>query len=450
MNEALPLLLVSYAGAVAINTLIAAILWFRNRDTLHWWFLATWVATLVTFICQGVFQQFGTLGLTIGMIPSFLITVSLVFLILQTSEIVDVKVPWKSFSLLYFLSVVVSIYFALNDYSFTQSTFPFIFIGAMPMFWLFTVVLKKGLFNNLSLAAKGLLLSAFAYQIHFLDFPFLRDKPAFAAPGFMLALLIIFSLSIFAIFAVLQSALDKQYRVATELDTLNRELERRVKERSDELKQNFAKLQEIQKKKILQDERERVIMDMHDGVGGQLVATLAMIDLDTTSRNDIKRAVGDTLEEVRFIINAADTDGGDISIMLGEFRQRLEKTLAGTGTKLHWQVEDVPTIPHIGQHNVLHLLRILQEAFSNAIKYASAKNITVAASEKQNKVLIEITDDGEGMHLQPNSKGKGFSNMRRRAQRLSAHLDILDNHPGVTVRLAFDLSGPITTPVSVQ
>lgn len=442
MNQALPLLLFTYAGAVAINTLIAAVLWFRNRDTLHWWFFATWIATLLTFICQGALQQYGTVGLTIGMMPSFLITISLVFLILKTSEIIDVKVPWISLSLMYFLSVAVSIYFALNDYSFTQSALPFILIGTMPMFWLLTVVLRSGQFSDLSMAVKGLLLSAVAYQIHLLDFPFLRDNPAFAASGFMVAILIVFSLSNFAIFAVLQSALDKQHRVASELDCLNGELERRVKERSDELKQSFAKLQEMQKKKILQDERERVIMDMHDGVGGQLVATLAMLDSENTSRNDIKNAVGDALNEVRVIVNAADTEDGDIGMMLGEFRHRLEKTLAGSQTKLHWQVVDVPIIPHVGQHNILHLLRILQEAFSNAIKYARADNITVSTGEKQDNVFIEITDDGDGIHLQTKSKGKGLNNMRRRAERLSAHLDILDNDPGVTVRLTFDLSAP--------
>jgi len=437
LTEALPLLLFTYAGAVAINTLVAAMLWYKNRDHLHQCLLAVWLATLLTFIFQGVFQSFGVIGQAVGMMPGYFITLALAALIIESSELLVARLPWLKFTIIYIASVALSLCLAILGYSFTMVTLPFILCGSLPIFWVLLQVYNSDRFSEMSIAAKGLILSAFAYQVHFLDFPFLRDKPAFAAPGFMLAILIIFSLSIFAIAAVLQVAVNRQQRISTRLDSLNEDLERRVDQRTLELRENFSKIQKMQKKQILQDERERVIMDMHDGIGGQLVATMAMLDSKTANLRDVKLSVQEALDDLRLMVDASDALEGDLTLALGNFRQRLQRTLAGSGTQLHWQINDVPAIPDPGAHNMLQVLRILQEACTNAIKYASADNIYVSTRQWQQKVLIEIADDGVGMHLRENATGRGLMHMRRRAERLGAELDILETDPGVTVRIAF-------------
>jgi len=327
--------------------------------------------------------------------------------------------------------------FIYKNYSFTVITLPFIVCGSLPMFWAMLQIFNSGKFTELSIAAKGLIYSAFAYQIHFLDFPFLRNKPAFAAPGFMLAILIIFSLSIFAIAAVLQVAINRQRGISNRLDALNEDLEERVSQRTAELRENFDEIQKMQKQRILQDERERVIMDMHDGIGGQLVATLAMFESKTLNLEDIKLSVQEALEDLRLIVDASDAVEGDIALVLGNFRLRLERTIAGSDTRLHWQVEDVPNIPSLGEHNLLQVLRILQEACTNSLKYAKADNIYISTYQRQQKVLVEVADDGVGMSLRKNATGHGLTHMRRRAERLGAELEILESEPGVTVRIVF-------------
>ena len=438
MTEALPLLLLTYASAVAINTLVAALLWQRNRDRLHWCLLSLWLAALLTFISQGALLPFGMVGRAVGMIPSFLITLSLAALIIETTELSDTKLPWLKFTLVYLVSISCSAYFAMTGHSFLTVTLPFIVCGSLPIFWVLLKVFNSGIFGEMSIAAKGLIYSALAYQIHFLDYPFLRDKPEFAAPGFMLAILIIFSLSIFAIAAVLQVAVNRQQRISMKLDKLNDDLEQRVNQRTVELEDNFAKMQVMQKQQILQEERERVVMDMHDGIGGQLVATLAMLESKPVRLGDIKRSVQEALDDLRLIVDASDTVEGDVSLVLGNFRQRLLRTLANSDTQLHWQIGDVPLIPSIGEHDMLQLLRILQEACTNAIKYAKADNIYISTRQQQDKILIEIADDGAGMQLRDTPLGRGLHNMRRRAERLGAEFDVVETHPGVAVRLLFE------------
>lgn len=65
---------------------------------------------------------------------------------------------------------------------------------------------------------------------------------------------------------------------------------------------------------------------------------------------------------------------------------------------------------------ILQLLRITQEAVTNAIKHAQAKNITVSAVfDAQAGLTLSIADDGVGFSGSVKS-GRGLNNMKKRAQ----------------------------------
>ncbi len=217
-------------------------------------------------------------------------------------------------------------------------------------------------------------------------------------------------------------------------EELNLNLERRVAEKTRELEESFAKMQALEKRQILAQERDRLIMDMHDGLGGQLVSAMSMLEYDNIDRNTVSTAIKDALGDMRLMIDALDPVSDDLAMVLGSFRQRLQTNLQGTNIDLNWQVQDVPLMEDLGPHKTLQILRILQEAVTNAIKYSGASVITIATGTEGERAFLSVSDNGRGMRGDC-GKGRGLDNMQRRADALNATLSIVDSNDGVSLKL---------------
>lgn len=211
-------LLLTYAGAMMINAIVSALLWFHNRTDLHRALFLVWAASLVAFVGQGVLSE-GDLAITIGFSFVFLIGASLARLIGEVSEI---EVPWRPSLALLLAAYPVSIGATFLGASFFWIAAPISIAVAFPMAYAVARVFLDGKWAGLTISGRGLVLSMVAYGLHVLDFPFLRDKPEFAALGFTIAILIVFALSIFAPAVVMEIVTGKQARVAAEMEVAHR------------------------------------------------------------------------------------------------------------------------------------------------------------------------------------------------------------------------------------
>jgi signal transduction histidine kinase len=76
------------------------------------------------------------------------------------------------------------------------------------------------------------------------------------------------------------------------------------------------------------------------------------------------------------------------------------------------------------------LLRIAQEAISNALRHAQPTEIKVSLRGTPSNLVLRVTDNGSGLAragLVSEGQGFGFANMRERAKNLGATLDIQSN-----------------------
>lgn len=117
-------------------------------------------------------------------------------------------------------------------------------------------------------------------------------------------------------------------RARNEAETLNRELEQRIREKSAELERNYQRLRELERQQVLDEERRRIMRDMHDGMGGHLVSTLALAESGATKSETIAEALRAALNDLRLMIDSLDPVEGDLTLVLGMFRARLESQLA--------------------------------------------------------------------------------------------------------------------------
>jgi signal transduction histidine kinase len=234
-----------------------------------------------------------------------------------------------------------------------------------------------------------------------------------------------------------------------ESEALNRELEGRVEAARKALEANYQKLRDMEKQQVLATERERLMRDMHDGMGGHLVSTLALVQSGRAEQALIAEALQRALDDLRLMIDSLEPVDDDLPTVLGMLRGRLQPRLQCGHLRVNWQVQDVPSIPGLGPQKVLQVMRILQEAITNVIKHAQATTLTVrtgvaADTRVGDHVFVEIADDGVGFDENRQHTGRGLDNMRRRAASIAAGLDIVATDRGcrVCIRLPLTQSHP--------
>lgn len=223
-------------------------------------------------------------------------------------------------------------------------------------------------------------------------------------------------------------------RFATALgnaETLNRELEQRVAEKHRELDQSYEERRGLERAKLVAEERERLVREMHDGLGGQLVSLLSLVEADAGADPRVAPAVRAALDDMRLVIHSLDPALHTLAGALGAARARFEPALAKSGIALDWQAGELPRTPWLTSPDYLHVLRIVQEALVNAVRHAGAQRVVVRSGvgpgeDGRPGIRIEVCDDGHGFDpAAPRRAGsRGLRHMRERAAQLSGTLQI--------------------------
>jgi signal transduction histidine kinase len=182
------------------------------------------------------------------------------------------------------------------------------------------------------------------------------------------------------------------------------------------------------------EERNRMARDIHDtlaqGFTGVIVQLEAAEDaISCGSRkeadNHLHRAseiARQSLTEARRSVHALRPR----ALQEQNFWDALKGAIKNTtvGTVLHTKFATrgkLPTLPQPWQENLLH---IGQEALTNTLKYAHARNFETRLTYKANQLRLELRDDGDGFKLKDRHDGVGLTGMRERAEEMGGLLSI--------------------------
>ena len=223
-----------------------------------------------------------------------------------------------------------------------------------------------------------------------------------------------------------------------------------VREAEDKLKASFAREEERARAAALARERTRLMRDLHDGLGGQLVSIVALSERGNAGAG-IGEAARAALKDLRLVIDSMDDIGGDLMLALGSWRERATAQLRPHDIALVWRAvspQGLPVHPELRPWHVIQIVRLLDEAVTNAVKHADARRITVSIETTTMpsglaRGRITIEDDGKGFELTPNGEAaaagqnaaRGLRNMRSRAARCGAELELTSDAGGTRVRL---------------
>jgi two-component system, NarL family, sensor histidine kinase UhpB len=233
-------------------------------------------------------------------------------------------------------------------------------------------------------------------------------------------------------------------RLATSLQQID-EAKETLQERLAQREAELAVLHEKERSRavaaVRDQERQRLMHDLHDGLSGHLVSIIALAERKAAEPRSIEKAARAALEDLRLVINSLDLGDRDLPLALAGFRERLGPQLRRIGIELAWSMEGLPEISGVTPTNALSILRILQEAVTNAIKHGPARRISISASEDaEGSAAIRVDNDGRTTRGDDN--GYGVANMQRRAAQLggSVSLDPTDQGMRLTLTLPATLA----------
>lgn len=212
--------------------------------------------------------------------------------------------------------------------------------------------------------------------------------------------------------------------------------------RTRDLEAEYTRRRAAEADAMIANERHRLMRDMHDGIGGQIVALIAQAERRVLDPAALAGQLRRTLDDLRLVIDSLDSACADLGVALGMLRGRLSPLLAGLPVEVRWRTAHLPDLPPAPPGTVLGVMRIVQEALTNALKHSGASTIDIEADWSGDSVTIVVTDDGQGFERDTVTAGRGLASLEHRAAAIGGTLTI-DSASGTGTRVTLRL--PLAT-----
>lgn len=202
-----------------------------------------------------------------------------------------------------------------------------------------------------------------------------------------------------------------------------------------------AQLREQEKRLTLLEERERISMELHDGVIQSLYAIGMSVELARTTRDVQEAALSKVVSGLNAVIE--DIRRYIMNLKASEQHQRtIQECLQEMVRRLHIpkslsvEIDASNGYSPFGSLQFEAVCQIVQEAVSNVIRHSDARHLKVSAHENAQSFQIVISDDGKGFDvaLADTHNGLGLRNIQQRALIHGGQVEI-DTAPGQGTKL---------------
>jgi signal transduction histidine kinase len=232
-------------------------------------------------------------------------------------------------------------------------------------------------------------------------------------------------------------------RLNQEAEGARSDLERQVLEQDASLLRSSQLLRHQERLIAVDAERQRLLRDMHDGVGGVLTHLLLDVRGNRLSAGEIEQGLQAAVDDLRNMASAIDAGNEPIDQALAMFRERLAGRLARAGIAFDYRCSLPAPAPSLDARRLLSLYRLLQEGVANSLRHAAPSRIQLVVEVGgAGAIRVRLEDDGAG--FEPDGaagspgEGRGLANMRRRATQMGGEL-LVDSASGQGARLVLTI-----------
>ncbi|MCX5723521.1 MAG: PAS domain S-box protein [Nitrospirae bacterium] len=198
------------------------------------------------------------------------------------------------------------------------------------------------------------------------------------------------------------------------------------------------------------EEREAVSRNLHDGILQSLYAIQLGLEhcrrlLTTPSQPVLPQMdariedVGLVIAEVRDFMTGQDPPWACTLDLRAGIEEILQLHRVGERPVLGLHMVDPDSMVGLSREEIKHLLYIVREAISNAVRHASAESCHVTIASIEGRLQVRVEDDGAGFARRAEGNGRGFGNMEARARQIGAAIDIV-SAPGRGTRITIAMA----------
>lgn len=189
-------------------------------------------------------------------------------------------------------------------------------------------------------------------------------------------------------------------------------------------------------------ERQRILADMHDGLGSQLLGLMIQVRAKRIDDERLLQGLGSCLDDLKLIVDSLDPADRSFAVAVAELKARMEPRCNAAGIEMTWTTEE--PVPSISAEKTLQVLRSLQEMTNNAVRHSRGDALQVSLARDPSAVVpsyrVLVKDNGRGFDTTAeDAVGRGLTNLRSRAQRLGGVLEITSTSDGTAMELVFPL-----------
>jgi two-component system, NarL family, sensor histidine kinase UhpB len=250
--------------------------------------------------------------------------------------------------------------------------------------------------------------------------------------------------SVFLLLAMMVAFLARNFRLFQSQGALASMLQAKVDQREAELVEAAKREQLLVRQQAHDEERRRIMRDLHDGLGSQLMSMMLSARVGIAEPAQVAEGLQSVIDEMRLMVDSMDSVGESLASALATFRARVQPRVQQAGIAFLW---DQPAgdldQPGYGPRDVLQVFRVLQEAVTNALKHAAATEIKVSIVEASTSLTLTVSDNGKGM-VAGEGVGRGMSNMESRARSVGGIVTLGPNATGQGTSVTLTLP---TTPL---
>lgn len=169
---------------------------------------------------------------------------------------------------------------------------------------------------------------------------------------------------------------------------------------------------------LLQQERDRIMRDLHDDVAADLLTLLHQAEDDSR-----RTLVQETLGNLRAIIYSLQPgQSRSLAELVLRWQADCRRRCSAAGVNLHWHCAAECSDLIFTPAQSLHLQRLLREAVSNALRHAHPRTLSITLECDSHYLQLRVTDDGHHSPVADWRAGKGLHNLQLRARELHGTL----------------------------
>lgn len=210
--------------------------------------------------------------------------------------------------------------------------------------------------------------------------------------------------------------------------------------------QNSLLQRELENRKKIHNERQRISEDIHDDIGAGISALRLQTeyirakiadDKLTQSMDDLLETCDEINLSMRELLWSLRPENECMYQLVRYIEAYAINFFNKTTIQIHFKKE-IRENQFISSVTSRNLFLCMKEAFNNVYKHSSAENLFITFKQTEKDWSIEILDDGVGMCHQKKS-GNGLHNMKTRMENCNGNFQILPSEKGCHLRMEFEL-----------